>query len=55
MRGRIMGDMQELRLAVSAADVSLRDLTDPDPDVRLEAVLDFAALLTAAKRVVLDA
>lgn len=49
-----MTDMERLRGAVSAADASLRDLTNPDADIRLEAVLDFAALLSAAKAVVLN-
>lgn len=49
-----MDNMESLRLAVSAFDVSLKDLVSSDEDVRGEAILDAAALLTAAKRVVLE-
>lgn len=47
--------MEGLRLAISAADAGMRNLASPDPNVRMEAVLDFASLLAQAKRVVLSA
>lgn len=47
--------MERLRTAVSAADASLLDLDNEDKDVRMEAILDFASLLTWAKLVVLNA
>ena len=50
-----MTDIENLRKAVSTADASLRDLTNPDPDIRIEAVIDFAGLMSAAKAVVLAA
>lgn len=50
-----MTPMENLRLAVSAADASIKDLVSEAPDVRMDAILDMAGLLTAAKTVVLEA
>lgn len=47
--------MESLRNAVSLFDSTLPNLNSEDPEVRMDAVLDAAKLLTAAKRVVLDA
>jgi hypothetical protein len=55
MRGMKMTALERLRSAVSTADASLKSLLDEDPDVRMDAVLDMAGLLTAAKAVVLAA
>ena len=55
MRGVVMDSIEKLREAVSVADASLRLLVSPDDDVRIDAVLDMASLLQAAKAVVLDA
>jgi hypothetical protein len=49
-----MENMQKLNKAVVVADASLKDLVNPDPDIRMNAILDVAELLTAAKAVVLD-
>jgi hypothetical protein len=46
--------MEHLRHAVSNCDATLKNLVSQDPDLREDAVLDAAALLTAAKTVVLD-
>lgn len=50
-----MTPMEELRHAVSNCDATLSDLVSPDEDKRMDAILDAAGLLSAAKKVVLDA
>lgn len=50
-----METMEALKLRVSLFDGSLSDLNSDDAEKRQEAVLDAAALLTAAKKVVLGA
>jgi hypothetical protein len=50
-----MDPMEALMMRVSLFDVSVHDLNSDDPEKRTEAVLDAAALLTAAKKLVLDA
>lgn len=47
--------MDSLRAAVSQLDASLANLNSPDPDARMDAILDAAELLTVAKAVVLNA
>lgn len=47
--------MEALRMRVSVFDTTLKDLNSDDLEARKEAIMDAAALLTAAKRVVLDA
>lgn len=49
-----MDPMEALTMRVSLFDISVHDLNSDDPEKRTEAVLDAAALLSAAKRVVLD-
>lgn len=44
--------MDALRLKVLAANLSIKNLDAEDRDVRMDAVLDFAELLTAARNVV---
>lgn len=51
----VLPPMEALRVAVSKMDASLRSLNSLEDPVRLDAVLDAAELLAAAKRVVLDA
>ena len=50
-----MSDMESLRMRVSVLDTTLHNLNSDDPELRMEAILDAGALLTAAKRVVLGA
>lgn len=50
-----MEHIEHLRAAVSAADASLVNLNSDNAATQLDAILDFAALLTAAKNVVLNA
>lgn len=47
--------MEALKMRVSVFDTTLKDLNSDDLDARKEAIMDAAALLTAAKRVVLGA
>lgn len=47
--------MEALRMRVSVFDTTLADLNSDDQEKRTEAIMDAAALLTAAKRVVLSA
>lgn len=50
-----LSPMEKLRAAVSQFDASMVNLMSEDPDVRIDALLDAAALLMAAKAVVLAA
>ena len=50
-----MSDMENLRMRVSVFDTTLAHLNSENPEERTEAIMDAAALLTAAKRVVLNA
>lgn len=50
-----MDKLEALRMRVSLFDETLADLNSEDEAKRTEAVLDAAALLTAAKAVVLAA
>lgn len=47
--------MEALRMRVSVFDTTIKNLLSEDLDLRQEAAMDAGALLTAAKRVVLDA
>ena len=42
-------DMENLRRAVSLCERSIKDLESADNQVRMEAILDFANLLTMAR------
>lgn len=49
-----MDKIENLRVQVSAFDASLRNLASEDAGERTEAIMDAAALLSAAKLVVLE-
>lgn len=50
----VLSPAEALRVGVSKLDASLANLASPDEDKRMDAILDAAELLIAAKRVVLD-
>lgn len=50
-----MDYIEKLRVAVSAMDESLKNLVSEDDELRENAILDAAWLLSAAKNVVLNA
>lgn len=50
-----MDPIEALRARVSIFDDTIKNLLSEDLDLRKEAAMDAGALLTAAKRVVLDA